>query len=132
MRSRIVSVLLAAMVWIGVAAGQNSSKSSGPAKTPVVDPALTRSMEQVLKDVSSVQPGMTRGDLLRVFVAEGGLATRDGQQFVYRRCPYIKVIVNFHKPDDADMDWGNAPEEEWDHDVILSISKPFLESSVPD
>jgi len=132
MRSRIVSVVLAAMMWIGVAAGQNSAKGSAPAKPPVVDPVLTRSMDQVLKDVSSIQPGMTRADLLRVFMAEGGLATRDGQQFVYRRCPYIKVIVNFHKPDDADIDWGNAPEEEWDRDVILSISKPFLESSAPE
>ena len=112
MRSRVVSVVLAAMMWIGVAAGQNSAKGSAPAKTPVVDPVLTRSMDQVLKVVSSIQPGTTRADLLRVFTAEGGLATRDGQQYVYRRCPYIKVIVNFHKPDDADMDWGNAPEEE--------------------
>jgi hypothetical protein len=70
--------------------------------------------------------------LLRVFAPEGGLATRDGQQFVYRRCPYLKVVVNFHKPDDADMDWGNAPEEEWTGDVILSVSKPFLESIAAD
>jgi hypothetical protein len=89
-------------------------------------------MDQVLKDVSSIQPGMTRAELLRVFTAERGLSTRDGQQFVYRRCPYIKVIVNFRKPDDADVDWGNAPEEEWNGDLILSISKPFLEASVPD
>jgi hypothetical protein len=132
MRSRIVNVLLAALVWTGVAACQNSAKIPGPAKLPVTDPTLTRSMDQVLKDVSSIQAGMTRAELLRVFLPERGLSTRDGQQFVYRRCPYIKVIVNFHKPDDADVDWGNAPEEEWDHDVILSISKPFLESSAPE
>jgi hypothetical protein len=126
MRSCVVSLVLAACVGTGIAIGQS------PAKVLSADPALTRSMDQVLKDISSIQPGMTRGELLRVFMAEGGLATRDGQQFVYRRCPYIKVIVNFHKPEDADVDWGNAPEEEWDHDVILSISKPFLESSAPD
>lgn len=126
MRSRVVSLVLAAFVWIGVAVGQS------PAKSPTVDPALTRSLDQVLKDVSSIQPGMSRAELLRVFTPEGGLATRDGQQFVYRRCPYIKVIVNFRKPDDADVEWGNAPEEEWNGDVILSISKPFLESSIKD
>jgi hypothetical protein len=126
MCSRIVGLLLAVFVWIGAAMGQS------PAKVPTVDPALTRSMDQVLKDVSSIQPGMTRAELLRVFTAERGLSTRDGQQFVYRRCPYIKVIVNFRKPDDADVDWGNAPEEEWNGDLILSISKPFLEASTPD
>jgi hypothetical protein len=126
MRSCIVSLVLAALVVAGLAMGQS------PAKVLSVDPALTRSMDQVLKDVSSIQPSMTRSELLRVFMPEGGLATRDGQQFVYRRCPYIKVIVNFRKPDDADVDWGNAPEEEWNGDVILSISKPFLESSAPE
>jgi hypothetical protein len=126
MRSRIVSLVVAAFVWTGVAVGQSS------AKPLTVDPALTRSLDQVLKDVSSIQPGMTRAELLRVFTPEGGLATRDGQQFVYRRCPYIKVVVNFRKPDDADVDWGNAPEEEWNGDVILSISKAFLESSLKD
>jgi hypothetical protein len=40
----------------------------------------------------------------------------------------IKVIVNFRKPADADVDWGNAPEEEWAGDLIQSISKPFLEA----
>jgi hypothetical protein len=126
MHSRIVSLLLAAFLSTSVALGQS------PAKLPVVDPALTRSMDQVLKDVSSIQSGMTRGELLHVFTAERGHYTRDGQQYVYRRCPYIKVIVNFHKPDDADVEWGNAPEEEWTGDVILSISKPFLESSAPE
>jgi len=126
MRSRIVSFLLAAVISTGVALGQS------PAKPLTVDPSLTRSMDQVLKDVSSIQTGMTRGELLRIFTAERGLYTRDGQQYVYRRCPSIKVIVNFHKPDDADVEWGNAPEEEWTGDVILSISKPFLESSAPE
>jgi hypothetical protein len=126
MRSRIVSLLLAAVISTSVALGQS------PAKLPVVDPSLTRSMDQVLKEVSSIQSGMSRGELLRVFTGERGLYTRDGQQFVYRRCPDIKVIVNFHKPDDADVEWGNAPEEEWTADVILSISKPFLESSAPE
>jgi hypothetical protein len=126
MRSCMVSVLLAALVWTGVAAGQSAPKPL------TVDSALTHAMEQALKDISSIQSGMTRADLLRVFAPEGGLATRDGQQFVYRRCPYLKVVVNFHKPDDADMDWGNAPEEEWTGDVILSVSKPFLESIAAD
>jgi hypothetical protein len=126
MRSRMVSLLLAAVISTAVALGQSA------AKLPVVDPSLTRSMDQVLKDVSSIQTGMTRGELLRIFTAERGLYTRDGQQYVYRRCPDVKVIVNFHKPDDADVEWGNAPEEEWTGDVILSISKPFLESSAPE
>jgi hypothetical protein len=123
---RIVSLLLAAFAWIGVAAGQN------PAKSPVVDQALTHLVDQVLKDVSSIQPGMTRAELLHVFTTEGGLSTRNERQYVYRRCPYIKVIVSFRRPNDADDNWDGAPEEEWTGDIIQSMSKPFLEYSIAD
>jgi hypothetical protein len=126
MRYRIVSLLLVAFAWCGMAAGQS------PVKPLVVDPALTRSMDQVLKDVSSIQAGMSRTDLLRIFTTEGGLSTRDEQRYVYRRCPYIKVMVNFRRPADAGDDWGGAPQEEWAGDLIQSISKPFLEYSIAD
>lgn len=126
MCSCMVSLLLAAFVWTGVAVGQS------PAKLPAVDPGLTRSMDQVLKDVSSIQVGMTRAELLHVFTTEGGLSTRDAQQYVYRRCPYIKVIVRFRRPADADPDWSDAPDEDWTGDIIESVSKPFLEYPVTD
>jgi hypothetical protein len=125
-RYRFVSLLLAACAWIGLAVGQK------PAKPLVVDQGLTRSMDQVLKDVSSIQSGMSRTELLRVFTMEGGPSTRDEAQYVYRRCPYIKVIVRFRRPADADVDWGGAPDEEWSGDTIESISKPFLEYSIGD
>jgi hypothetical protein len=126
MRYRIVSLLLAIFAGVGTVVGQS------PAKPLVADPALTRSMDQVLKDVSSVQSGMTRAELLRIFTTEGGLSTRDEQRYVYRRCPYIKVMVTFRRPTDADDDWGGAPEEERAGDIIQSISKPFLEYSIAD
>jgi hypothetical protein len=126
MRCRIMSLLLAAFVSTAVALGQS------PAKPPAVDPGLTRSVDQVLKDVSGIQVGMTRAELLHVFTTEGGLSTRDGQQYVYRRCPYIKIIVRFRRPADADPDWSDAPDEDWTGDIIESVSKPFLEYSVTD
>jgi hypothetical protein len=126
MRYRIVSLLLAIFAGVGTVVGQS------PAKPLVADPALTRSMDQVLKDVSSVQSGMTRTELLRVFTTEGGLSTRDEQRYVYRRCPLIKVMVTFRRPTDADDDWGGAPEEERAGDIVQSISKPFLEYSIAD
>jgi hypothetical protein len=126
MRRCFVSLMLAVSAWCGVAAGQT------PAKPPVSDQALTRSIDQVLKDVAIIQAGMSRTDLLRFFTTEGGISTRDEQRYVYRRCPYIKVVVNFRRPADADDDWGGAPEAEWTGDIIQSISKPFLEYSIAD
>jgi hypothetical protein len=38
---------------------------------------------------------MTREDLLRVFITEGGLSTRTQQTYVLKVCPYIHVDVEF-------------------------------------
>ena len=75
MRSRIVSLLLAAVISTSVTLGQS------PAKLPVVDPSLTRSMDEVLKDVSSIQSGMSLESCCAVLRGIG-LYTRDGQQFI--------------------------------------------------
>ena len=126
MRDCMVTLLLAVSMWTGTAVAQK------PADPLPTDTVLTRSLDRALKGVSSIQPGMTRGELLRVFTAEGGVSTRSTQQFVYRRCPYIKVVVNFREPADADDNWMGAPEAEWTGDVIQSISKPFLEYPTTD
>src|SRR5437667_276712 len=79
------------------------------------------------KSSISVKPGMTRNDLLRVFTIEGGLSNRLHRTYVYKRCPYIKVAVEFEAV-------GN-PEDiltEMPADKIEKISTPFLQYSVMD
>ena len=84
-----------------------------------------RWVEESLRSMQSIQPGMTRADLNKLFVAEGGIGSRTEHVYVYRKCPYFKVRVEFEAP-------TSGAAQEQPADTIASISKPYLEWPVND
>jgi hypothetical protein len=88
-----------------------------------VDKELTKQVSGILDDCKKITPGTTRAELLKVFTTEGGLFSAKHRTFVHRRCPYIKVDVDFTVSD---------PMEERPADIISNISKPYLEWSIMD
>jgi hypothetical protein len=91
------------------------------------DADLTKKLQLIIGEVKLVHPGMTRGDLLKFFRDEGGLSTRQHRRYVERRCPYIKVDVEFNPV-------GNASDalRESTADIITHISEPFLQLTIAD
>jgi hypothetical protein len=87
----------------------------------------TKWIAKVLRQITKIEPGMKRQDLLKVFTTEGGLSTRVQRTYVYSECPYIKVNVRFKAANHE----GNAVEEQPD-DIIESISQPYLAWSTMD
>ncbi len=87
------------------------------------DSEQTRWIVASLPVLESIKVGMTRKDLLKVFMEEGGLSTPQWRQYVYRRCGYIKVEVEFATAVDA----KESPD-----DRITKISKPFLQLGIMD
>ena len=85
----------------------------------------TEWISESLKTIQTLKPGDTRQDLLKLFTTEGGLYTRTQGHFVYRKCPYVKVDVEF-KTADNDIDHMDP------NDVIAKISKPYLEWTIAD
>ena len=88
-----------------------------------VDKNLTQQISDILKECESIKSGMTRADLLKIFITEGGLSSQTWRTFVHSRCPYIKVDVEF------------APTEskqEQPTDIITKISKPYLQWMIGD
>jgi hypothetical protein len=87
----------------------------------------------VLKKMQTVKPSMTREELLKVFTTEGGLSTALNHRFVSRDCPYFKVDVEFKAV-------GRHPAvtvavrslEENSLDIIVKISRPYLQFSIAD
>ena len=67
---------------------------------------------QALNEMETIKVGMKRKDLLRVFLPDGGL--NSGRTFIYRKCPYFKVDVEFQQEN------------------IRSISAPYLAKPVLD
>jgi hypothetical protein len=91
------------------------------------DADLTKKLQLIIGEVKLVQPGMTRGDLLRFFTIEGGFSTRKHRRYVERRCPYIKVDVEFDLIGQA-----AGPSGESSADIIKHISEPFLQLTIGD
>jgi hypothetical protein len=78
----------------------------------------------------TIQPGVTRNELMKVFTTEGGLSTAMQRTFVSRDCPYFKVNVGFRRAveNDKQTDWLRELAD----DVITTISEPYLQFSIMD
>jgi hypothetical protein len=88
---------------------------------------------EVLNRMETINPGTTRKTLLTVFTTEGGLSTGLRCTYASLDCPYFKVDVEFQavgRPDrDAD---GRETLVESDEDIILTISRPYVQFSIVD
>ncbi len=87
----------------------------------------TKWIGKVLRQISAIEPGMRRSDLLKVFKTEGGLSTSTHRTYVDIECPYIKVNVRFKVATTAGPGLDENPD-----DIIESISQPYLTWSVMD
>jgi hypothetical protein len=76
----------------------------------------------VLKECETIQAGMTRADLAKVFIPDGGLSTARQRTYCFRTCPNIKVDVDFTP---AHPQPGRLDEQPTD--IISRISKPYLD-----
>jgi hypothetical protein len=88
---------------------------------------------QALQKMQTIQPGMTRKDLLEVFTTEGGLSTGLWRTYVSQECPYFKVDVEFDAVGRPNRDQeGRVTLIEDGRDVIVKISSPYLRFSTMD
>jgi hypothetical protein len=83
-----------------------------------------------LREIETVKVGMTRAQLLALFDTEGGLSSRLRRTYVYRRCPTIKVDVEFEASGRPSRNAVTMIES--DQDVIVKISRPYLAWAVMD
>jgi hypothetical protein len=88
---------------------------------------------QALQKMQTIQPGMTRKDLLEIFTTEGGLSTGLQRTYVSQECPYFKVDVEFEAVGRPNRDKeGRVTLVEDNRDVIAKISRPYLHLSTMD
>jgi len=75
--------------------------------------------------MKAVKVGMTREDVDKVFVPEGGISTVLQKTYAFRKCPYFKVDVEFIiEPGNAT---GGGPK-----DKVVKISRPYLAWTIGD
>ena len=124
---RKLSLTLIAVVAITVAAIRAQETVVLTPPFSQADQEHTKWIDQVMANIATIKPGMTRQDLLSIFNTEGGLSSRTQRRYVYKHCPHIKVDVEF-----APVDGVPFPSDEKPQDQIVKISRPFLEYSIMD
>jgi len=78
-------------------------------------------LNEMYTEATSIKPGMSRADLLRVFEEDGGLQRIPATRFLLKRCRMIKVEVEF------DTKYGRMYKEKSDEDLkITKVSQPYL------
>lgn len=76
---------------------------------------------------------MTRADLLKYFRTGGGLSNGLRRTYVSRECPYFKVDIDFQAVGRRNHDDdGRVTLQEDNRDIIVSLSRPYLQFSVAD
>src|ERR1700734_3334584 len=111
----ILSALIV-MAIVGLPAQESAVNARDEAR---IDQDHTRWIDHVIRSIATIKPGMTRRDLSTIFSVEGGLSTRTRRRYVYKRCAYIKVDVEFSR---ADVDASQDPTIENLDDKIVKIS----------
>ena len=122
MKRTLSFVLLTAITFVSIAIHAEEQR----AESNKIDAALTEKIKDALTELAKIKAGMTRAELLKIVATEGGISTRTGRRYVYTKCPYIKVDVEFEIVDDVER-FGESSK-----DKIVKISKPFLEWSIAD
>jgi hypothetical protein len=128
MFAKRVVVVLVAVIAMGT--GRGVLHANRPGQQASSD-SHVRWVGTVLGRMLTIKPGMTRGDLLKVFETEGGMSTPLARTFVSRDCAYFKVRVSFSAVGRPQRDGdGREINVEDARDVIVTISEPFVQFHV--
>jgi len=95
---------------------------AGASQPPPAPDDYTRWVESSMLEMKVVKIGVTRADVEKIFVPEGGMSTSLKKTYVFRKCPYFKVDVEFT------AEQTNAVSET-PKDRVAKISKPYLDWS---
>jgi hypothetical protein len=86
-------------------------------------PPCADTMRRVLGDFARIAPGVTtKADLQRFLHLDGGIASARTMRFVHPLCSYCKVEVTFNAIRDSEGRMVGS-----DSDVVVQVSKPYLE-----
>ncbi len=125
--------LFALAVFAAALIGPNAVHATSRLRQTPTSPDHVAWVAEALKRMQTIQPGMTREDLLTVFTTEGGLSTGLQRTFVSQACPYFKVDVQFDAVGRPNRDGsGRVTLVEGNQDIIVKISRLYLQSPVLD
>jgi hypothetical protein len=131
MISRVVLLAVLSGVAVGGAISLRPTEQAN--RVQAFDKDHAAWVAESLKRMQTIKAGMTRTELLKVFTTEGGLSTGLERTFVSQDCPYFKVDVEFEAVGRPSRDSdGRVTLVEGSQDIIVKISRPYLQFSIMD
>ena len=86
-------------------------------------------IDQCLLDFQSIQPGMTRHEIMQKFLMDGGVQSVSTVRFLHPQCRSLKVNISFT----FEKDPANQNRAVMDkNDKVIEASKPYLEAPFMD
>jgi len=79
-------------------------------------------VEEALEASLQIKAGMTRREVEKDFKLDGGVQFPHSARYLYSKCPFIKLHVDYKPTRGAD-----SP-----NDTVIKVSKPYLDSPASD
>jgi hypothetical protein len=106
-------MLMSAILFFLLASPQNA-RATCQSCTPV---------EQAIKTAQRIRPGLTRAEIEKIYQTDGGISSLPISRYRDPNCESIKVDVTYQ------LAWSGTTS---DGDIVLSVSKPYLEPAYYD
>lgn len=84
-------------------------------------------LEARYQEATSIKPGMTRADLLKLFEEAGGLQSIPASRYVLKSCSLVQIEVKFATK--YGLEYRPVPDKEL---RITEVSRPYLERMAVD
>jgi hypothetical protein len=91
------------------------------------DRAHQKWLEEKYTEATSIKPGMSRAELLKLFMEDGGLQRIPASRYVLKSCQLIQIEVKFDTR--YGVNYKPVPDENL---KIVEVSKPYLERMAMD
>ena len=82
-------------------------------------------IQQALHDCQRIKVGITRGEVEKYFAQEGGMQFPTNTRYVYPKCQYLHVDVEFTAKGPAEHLFSNE-------DIVTKVSKLYVDYSTKD
>jgi hypothetical protein len=113
MRTGITTLAVICIVVTLYGAGERQSAASESSPCAMV--------QQALSDSRRLKVGITRGEVEKYFIQDGGLQFAENTRYVYPKCDYIKLEVDFSRATSGTLPLMSP------NDTVTKVGKLFIE-----
>jgi hypothetical protein len=82
-------------------------------------------VREALNDYQHIRVGITRNEVERYFKRDGGMQFPDNTRYVYSKCPYLHLDVEFQAKGSTEPPFSGE-------DTVIKTSKLYVDYSVKD